>query len=128
MKAILKGLFSLAVVAVLSVGCGSKDADIYAKSIDLSAHQSALDGISGAAGDKIKAATAALASDDIKGGLTALIEGVQAKGMDNAQMEAVMGVYEAVSGYLAGKPELRTPEIIKLEQQFSNVWAANYKG
>jgi uncharacterized lipoprotein YehR (DUF1307 family) len=128
MNSIFKNILVAAVLALVFVGCGSKEPDIYVKDINIANYKAALEGVSGKAGEHIKAALTAIETKDIKTAVTSLIDAASTKALTNEQMEAIMNVYGAISSYLASQPELRTQEIIGLEQKFTQVWNANFKG
>ncbi len=128
MKSIIKGILMACVLAVVTVGCGSKDAEIYPQEIKFPNAKATLESVSGKAGEHLQSAYSAIESMNITGALNSLIDSVSTKELSSEQMEAVMEIYSAISAYLAGTPENRTPEVITLEQKFTNVWNANYKG
>lgn len=128
MKSFINALVFAFVISLAFVGCGSSENDIYVNELNLANDRTAMEGISGKAGDHIKASLDAAESEDFVTAVTELISAVETKMLSNEQMEAAITYLGTIQAYLSGKPELRTDEVIKLEQKFTAVWTKNFKG
>lgn len=128
MKSLTKSVLLAFVVSITFVGCGGGDGDIHVKSLDLSNDKTALQGITGPAGDHVNAALAAAEAKDFKTALSKMIEAVNTKKLTTPQMESLHQLYTTIQGYLSAFPEERNEEVVALEQKYSRTWEAAFKG
>lgn len=126
MKFYLNAILMALVLSLGFVACGEKDNDIYVSKLDLANDKAELEGIAGAAGEKIQEAISAAESEDFSTALTAMIDAVKTNKLKAEELEALHTFYGTLSAYFAAKPELRVEDVLKLEQQYGVLWDKAY--